>query len=69
MLLGVVVCSTPLCAQESRVFNGAPRANWIAPAGVPADTFIVFHARRAFDLTAVPERFVVHVSADNRYRL
>jgi alpha-L-rhamnosidase len=29
----------------------------------------VFHARRTFDLPAVPARFVVHVSADNRYQL
>ena len=29
----------------------------------------MFHARRSFDLPAVPARFVVHVSADNRYRL
>jgi hypothetical protein len=29
----------------------------------------VFHARRTFDLASKPDRFVVHVSADNRYRL
>ncbi len=56
-------------AQEQRVFNGAPPASWIAPAGVPGDSFTVFHARRTFELTTVPARFVVHVSADNRYRL
>ncbi|HET9386872.1 MAG TPA: family 78 glycoside hydrolase catalytic domain [Gemmatimonadales bacterium] len=44
-------------------------ARWIAPPGVPGDRFTVFHARRAFDLPAVPARFVVQVSADNRYRL
>jgi len=36
---------------------------------VPGDSFTVFHARRTFDLSSVPARFVVHVSADNRYRL
>ena len=56
-------------AQAPKVFNGAPPASWIAPAGVPGDTFTVFHARRTFELAAVPARFVVHVSADNRYRL
>jgi GNAT superfamily N-acetyltransferase len=59
----------PLHAQETRVFDGAAPASWIAPAGVPGDSFIVFHARRTFDLTVVPARFLVHVSADNRYRL
>jgi len=42
---------------------------WIAhPAASPTD-FGVFHFRKAFPLAAKPERFVVHVSADNRYRL
>ena len=52
-----------------RVFAGAPEAKWIAPPGMPSDSFGVFHARRTFDLPAKPSRFVVHVSADNRYRL
>ena len=56
-------------AQAPRVFDGAPAASWIAPPGVPADSFTVFHARRTFDLPSAPAHFVVHVSADNRYRL
>jgi hypothetical protein len=51
------------------VFSGAPAAAWVSPPGVPLDSFGVFHFRRTFDLPAQPERFVVHVSADNRYRL
>jgi hypothetical protein len=53
----------------ARVFAGAPAASWIAPPGAPADSFVVFHARRVVELTERPARFVVHVSADNRYRL
>jgi hypothetical protein len=67
--VAIAAFATSLDAQEPRVFDGAPPASWIAPAGVPGDSFTVFHARRTFDLTAVPGRFVVHVSADNRYRL
>ncbi|HEX7978353.1 MAG TPA: alpha-L-rhamnosidase C-terminal domain-containing protein [Gemmatimonadaceae bacterium] len=52
-----------------QIFAGAPEARWIAPPGMAADSFGVFHARRTLDLTAKPARFVVHVSADNRYRL
>ena len=52
-----------------RVFDGAPGASWIAPPGVDGDSAVVFHVRRTFDLASRPERFVVHVSADNRYRL
>src|SRR2546423_12847767 len=61
--------SATVGAQEARVFDGAPPANWIAPAKVPGDSFTVFHARRSFVLEKAPSRFVVHVSADNRYRL
>ncbi|HEX6626681.1 MAG TPA: alpha-L-rhamnosidase C-terminal domain-containing protein [Gemmatimonadaceae bacterium] len=64
-----VALTAALGAQQPRVFDGAPPASWIAPAGVAGDSFTVFHARRTFDLTAVPARFIVHVSADNRYRL
>ena len=51
------------------IFAGAPEAKWIAPPGMHPDSFGVFHARRVLDLAAKPARFVVHVSADNRYRL
>ena len=36
---------------------------------VPGDAFGVFHFRHALDLRGAAERFAVHVSADNRYRL
>src|SRR5206468_9917049 len=55
--------------QRPAHLRGAPEAHWIAPPGMPADSFGVFHARRTFDLGTRPARFVVHVSADNRYRL
>jgi len=56
-------------AQAQTVFDGAPAASWIAPPDIPGDSFVVFHARRTFDLPARPAQFIVHVSADNRYRL
>lgn len=52
-----------------RVFAGAPAASWIAPPGVAGDAFVVFQARRAIDLPSRPQRFVVHASGDNLYRL
>ncbi len=69
MAVIVLVASAALGAQEPRVFHGAPGANWIAPSKLAGDTFTVFHARRSFTLDRVPTRFLVHVSADNRYRL
>ena len=68
-IAAIAMASVSLGAQEARVFDGATPANWIAPPGVPGDSFTVFHARRTFELKAVPARFVAHVSADNRYRL
>ncbi len=44
-------------------------ATWIVHPEAPGDSFGVYHFRRTFDLSARPDRFVVHVSADNRYRL
>ncbi len=44
-------------------------ASWIAHPDGPATDFGVFHFRKSFVLTAQPGRLIVHVSADNRYRL
>src|SRR5256885_4511506 len=68
--LGIALAVAPLAAaQPNLLSHGAPAASWIAPPNVASDSFVVFHARRTFDLASVPTRFVVHVSADNRYRL
>ena len=63
--------AAPASAQRRMptVFSGAPAAPWISHPEAPKDDFGVFHFRRVFELEAVPARFVVHVSADNRYRL
>jgi len=44
-------------------------ASWIAPAGAAPFEYGVYHFRRTFELAQRPATFVVHVSADNRYRL
>lgn len=69
-----LVCALPTSsaraqASQPTVFEDAPVAFWIAPPDVPGDDYAVFHVRKAFSLDAVPARFVVHVSGDNRYRL
>jgi alpha-L-rhamnosidase len=66
MMIGL---TSGVARAQAPSFQGAPRAFWIAPPDVPGDSFVVFHARRAFSLPSAPGRFVVHVSADNRYRL
>ena len=64
----------PVAAQPARPINPAVltepwTAEWITHPEAPADSFGVFHFRRTFELDERPEHFVVHVSADNRYRL
>jgi len=44
-------------------------AVWIVPPGTDPFAFGVCHFRKAIDLTEPPSRFVVHVTADNRYQL
>jgi hypothetical protein len=44
-------------------------AYWVGHAGGPYRDFGVFHFRKSFNLDRAPAAFVIHVSADNRYRL
>ena len=74
-IAAVILCSmcgaAPAAAQPAapRVFAGAPAAPWIFPPGAGANEFGVFHFRRVFELNTKPSSFIIHVSADNRYRL
>lgn len=44
-------------------------ARWIAHPTAPATQYGVYRFRKTVDLKEKPARFVVHLSADNRYRL
>lgn len=44
-------------------------ASWIQHPTAPAREYGVYHFRKSVELASVPAQFVVHVSADNRYRL
>lgn len=58
-----------LLAQENGLLRRVWSARWIRAAGTPPTGYGVYHFRRTFDLAAKPEKFLVHVSADNRYQL
>jgi len=45
------------------------KAQWITHPTESALDYGVFHFRKSFDLSSVPEEFIIHISADNRYRL
>ena len=51
------------------LLNGGWNANWIGCPGVPAKAYGVYHFRKKLNLESVPSKFIVHVSADNRYQL
>jgi hypothetical protein len=45
------------------------KAWWITHPEGPQREFGVFHFRKTFTLDSAPQRFVIHVSGDNRYEL
>jgi alpha-L-rhamnosidase len=49
--------------------NGLWHAEWITSATAPQRDLAVLHFRKVFELSKVPEHFIVHVSADNRFIL
>ncbi|NJK84858.1 MAG: family 78 glycoside hydrolase catalytic domain [Bacteroidales bacterium] len=53
----------------ARQLNDPAYAEWISAPGIKGDEYGVFYFRKSFDLQNNPKEFIVHVSADNRYRL
>src|SRR5580658_6908608 len=52
-----------------KLLTSAWPAKWVIVPGTPPHDYGVYHFRRTFVLERVPKPFVVHVTADNRYRL
>ncbi|UXX79897.1 alpha-L-rhamnosidase N-terminal domain-containing protein [Reichenbachiella carrageenanivorans] len=80
LLIGLSIWTVVLFAQESQVtinhqgkdFNmlkHAWNAQWITHPSASTMDYGVFNFRRTFDLKEAPKSFVVHLSADNRYKL
>src|SRR5688500_13239167 len=51
------------------LLNAHWSASWITSSDGPKRDYGVYHFRKTFTLENRPEKFIVHVSADNRYRL
>jgi len=51
------------------LLNNAWPASWVTCPDAPQRDYGVYHFRKTFSLTDQPTKFIVHVSADNRYRL
>ncbi len=52
-----------------RWLHGFWQAKWIAGSRMAGMDFGVFHFRKSFELGSTPANFIIHISADNRYRL
>ena len=64
----LAVCSwlpTQINYAQSRPWN----ANWIAAPNDPGNAYGVYYFRKHIDLSVKPASFIIHVSADNRYKL
>lgn len=44
-------------------------AEWITCPGITGNEYGVYYFRKSIELNDIPEKYIVHVSADNRYRL
>lgn len=51
------------------LLTGQWKAYWISMPGEADNIYGVYHMRKTFELDEVPSRFIVHVTADNRYKL
>lgn len=73
LFIGILLITQFAVAQSNSNLNRWQanywEAKWIAHPTAPARAYGVYHFRKSVDLTQKPDRFVVHVSADNRYRL
>ncbi len=72
--LAVLLCAAAVSGQDAGSISPTLLKNrwpafWIAPPKTSLKDFGVFHFRKTFLLISRPDRFIVHVSADNRYRL
>lgn len=78
-LIFIVVCAIGFFCQQASAAEGTTinesllnarwAASWITCPNAFVKEYGVYHFRKQFSLETQPERFVVHVSADNRYRL
>jgi alpha-L-rhamnosidase len=62
----------PACAQDALRHDWAAerwKAQWIAWPEAPQRDTGVFHFRKTIQLSTLPNEFIVHVSADNRFLL
>lgn len=69
LLFAVILSHAQDIAINPALLNGSWPASWITKPDAAQREYGIYHFRKHFSLPAVPPSFVVHLSADNRYRL
>ena len=64
-----IFCSLRLQSQTGNLLSKPWDAYWIHVPRQPIHDFGVYQFRKTFTLAVKPQSFIVHVSADNRYKL
>jgi hypothetical protein len=65
----LLLCLLPSKSHAQTIANKPWNAFWIAVENEPAKDYGVYFFRKNFSITHTPSRFIIHVSADNRYKL
>ncbi|MBK1879351.1 alpha-L-rhamnosidase C-terminal domain-containing protein [Pelagicoccus mobilis] len=60
---------TPLQLSPKNMEGRFWKASWVAPKGTEPNDYGVYLFRKPFVLGSTPSEFIIHISADNRYRL
>src|SRR5438105_1008251 len=68
-LLQLAYVTRALAQVPAEIRKGLWKAQWITAPSAPQRESVVLHFRKVFEISGVPERFVVHVSADNQFLL
>src|SRR5689334_1757269 len=69
-ILPFFISLSPIAFSQSPELLSKPwEAHWISVPNEPLHDYGVYQFRKSFTLTSKPASFIVHVSADNRYKL
>jgi len=63
------ILQAPVEKINPALLNSRWKAQWITHPSASAVDYGVFHFRKSFELKEKPQEFIIHISADNRYRL
>ncbi len=71
LMIAFIYCYKNLSAQNINpgILTKTWNANWIDVPGAKPHDYGVYHFRKNFILNEQPQQFIIHVSADNRYKL